>query len=74
MRHVETMEMRRMMSVTAPDSILLGGPDTGPAGGNEVAMEKVVIVHEGIGRGSTANVSELTVTKSTDYSSTGLFR
>jgi hypothetical protein len=47
MRHVETMETRRMMSVTTPDSLLLGGPDTRPAG-NEVATEELVIVHEGL--------------------------
>ena len=62
-----------MMSVTTPDSLLLGGPDTRP----EVAVESITIVHEGIQRvhqGPTVNVNELTVTKTTDCASTNLFR
>jgi hypothetical protein len=65
------METRRMMSVTTPDSILLGGPDTQPAG--DVATETIVIVHEGLKRASTPSVGEIVVTKSIDCASTPLF-
>ena len=60
-----------MMSVTTPDSIFLGGPDTRPAG--DVAIAKIVIVHEGLTRSSAPSVSEMVVTKSIDCASTGLF-
>jgi hypothetical protein len=64
------METRRMMSVTTPDSTLLGGPDTQPEG--EVVTEKIVIVQEGRTRASTPSVSEIVVTKSIDCAGIGL--
>ena len=67
---IESLECRDLFSAT-----LAGAEPVETDGGTDVAVEKIVIVHEGMSReSSTASLSEIVVTKVTDAGSTRLFR